>query len=76
MQLWWLYGRNDSRTCAQINAIGTRMKRRRVSADYHLVYGDLEAEAKDVIADAELCVSLLESLPSDLPKDVPRIYRR
>jgi hypothetical protein len=75
-QLWWLYGRNEGRACAQINAIGSRTRRRRVNADYHLNHGDLEAAAKDVIADAELCLSLLESLAPELPKDLPCIYRR
>ena len=75
-QLWGLYGRNNTnRACSQLGAKGGRMKRRRVLADYRLFYDDLVADAKEIISDAEECITLLESLPGDLPKDLPRIYR-
>jgi uncharacterized protein (UPF0332 family) len=77
-QLWSLYGRNTEidRVCGRISAIGGRMKRRRVNADYRLFYNHLADEAKDVLADAEEFISLLGQLPPDLPKDLPRVYRR
>jgi hypothetical protein len=77
-QLWGLYGRNKDkdRICSQLSAIGGRMKRRRVLADYRFSYDDLAADAKETISDAEECITLLQSLPVDLPKDLPRVYHR
>ena len=75
-QLWGLYGRNNHRACGQLSALGGRMKRRRVLADYRLFYDDLAADAKETISDAEECITLLQSLPIDLPKDLPRTYHR
>jgi uncharacterized protein (UPF0332 family) len=75
VQVWSLYGRNTDRDkiCSQLSAIGGRMKSRRVKADYRPDYNDLADEAKEVLADAEECISLLGKLPPDLPKDLPRV---
>src|ERR1035441_1392228 len=67
--LWELYGRNDNRTCAQLAVLGQRMKRRRVKADYRLTFDKLEDEVQLAIIDAEDCLRLLSSLPTELPKD-------
>lgn len=74
-QLWSLYGRNtENNDCKQVSLIGTRMKRRRVNADYRPMYSNLKDEAEDAIEDAETCIKLLNSIPSEYPKDIPRSY--
>jgi uncharacterized protein (UPF0332 family) len=72
--LWDLYGRNNNANCTRLAAIGQRMKRRRVKADYRANYDKLPEEVKDAIADAEECAAIISSLARELPVDVPRRY--
>ena len=74
-QLWNLYQRNaESNDCKQVSLIGSRLKRRRVNADYRTVYTNLKAEAEGAVEDAEACLKLLSELSLDFPKDLPRKY--
>lgn len=74
-QLWNLYGRNDTdHDCKYLALWGPRMKRRRVKADYHLNYPNIQQEAKDAIKDAEQCLAKLAALRQGLPKDIPRSW--
>jgi len=72
--LWELFGRNNNAACKKLAAVGPRMKRRRVKADYRAEYHRLSEEVKDAINDAEECVALIGSLPAHLPADIPRTY--
>jgi hypothetical protein len=72
--LWELYGRSDNANCTKLAAIGQRMKRRRVKADYRAHFDKLADEVKDAIADAEECVTIMSGLARELPVDVPRRY--
>jgi hypothetical protein len=72
--LWELYGRNNNTNCTKLAAIGQRMKRRRVKADYRTHFDKLADEVKDAIADAEECVAIISGLAGELPVDVPRRY--
>jgi hypothetical protein len=72
--LWELYGRNNNVGCTRLAAIGQRMKRRRVKADYRPNFDKLSDEVQDAIADAEECVAIISSLARELPEDVPRRF--
>lgn len=74
-QLWSLYQRNvESDACKEVYLFGSRLKRRRVNADYRTVYTSLRAEAEGAVEDAEACIKLLSELSQEFPKDVPRQY--
>ena len=73
--LWELYSRNSTHAgCKRLSALGPRMKRRRVKADYRPDFHKLLDEVKNAIEDADECVAILSSLPKEFPVDQPRSW--
>jgi uncharacterized protein (UPF0332 family) len=73
--VWRLYGRNaTSADCLRLAALGPRLRRRRIKADYKSEYPKLSEEVGSAIADADECVALLARLPVGVPEDTPRSW--
>jgi uncharacterized protein (UPF0332 family) len=65
--LWSHYQSRSDNRCKKLGAIGLRMKRRRVQADYHANAQQITANVPNQIADANNFLNRLQSLPAHLP---------
>ena len=65
--LWSHYQSRPDSGCKKLGAIGFRMRRRRVEADYHSVLPQILANVLSQIADANNFANRLQHLPGHLP---------
>jgi hypothetical protein len=73
-RLWSLYARNTDNDCKEVALLGSRMKKRRVQADYRSFYPRLEAELVGVLEDAQKCIAILSALDPKYPEPVSRSW--
>ena len=70
-KVWTLYAESEDLGCQRLGAIGPRLKRRRVIADYRSQFG-LD-EVAGAMEDAEECITIIESLARQFPRNTPRV---
>lgn len=71
-QLWELYERNDNDSCREIAMIAMRLRKRRIDADYSMVFYRVGEALEAVLDDAKECAHILSILAPEFPKPVPR----
>jgi uncharacterized protein (UPF0332 family) len=72
--LWDLYERNADKNCKSLAVLATRMKLRRVKADYDSFYPRIGEEVIAVLQDAEECATILQNLDPQYPKPIEKMW--